>query len=117
MSFLYPRTVTVTRPGVQTGVGAVSYGGLQQSNETPVIASPGVPASIQLAKEHGKPDANLPADAGKSNWKVFIPVYAAARGLIQTRDIITDDLGQRYQVIGPYWNSLGHNCICERLET
>ncbi|ADE12140.1 hypothetical protein [Sideroxydans lithotrophicus] len=116
MSFLYPRAVMVTRPTQPTGVGAVAYGGEQQSTETPVVATP-VPANIQLAKERGKPDANLPADAGKTLWKVFIPLQAVALGTILMRDVITDDLGQRYQVIGPYWNSLGHSCVCERLET
>lgn len=117
MSFLYPRTVTITRPTQPTGIGAVGYGGETTSAETAVVAA-GVAASIQLAKDRGKPDANLPADAGKTLWKVFIPVAAAVPlGTIQVRDIVTDDLGQRYQVAGPYWNSLGHNLLCERLET
>jgi hypothetical protein len=87
---------------------------MQPSQETSIAT--GLPASIQLAKERGKPEANLPADGGKTLWKVFIPLSAAALGLIESRDIIKDDLGTRYQVIGPYWNSLGHNLLCERLE-
>lgn len=116
MSFLYPSTVTVTRPTQPAGVGAVGYGGEQPSTEASVVAS-AVPASIQLAKEHGKPDAGLPGDANKTLWKVIIPAYAVAKGTIQARDVIADDLGVRYQVVGPYWNSLGYGCVCERLET
>lgn len=117
MSFLYPRKVTITRPTQPTGVGAVGYGGEQPSTEASVVAA-AVPASIQLAKEHGNPEANLPADAGKTLWKVIIPLSAGVvEGVIQVRDIVADDLGQRYQIIAPYWNSLGHSLVCERLET
>lgn len=115
MSFLYPRTIAITRPVAQTGVGAVGYGGLQAASETQVAA--GLPASIQFEKDRGKPMADIPGDAGKTLWHVLMPLSAAALGLIKTRDIVTDDLGQRYQVITPYWNSLGHNLLVERLET
>jgi hypothetical protein len=114
MSFLYPRTVAITRQSPVTGGGAQPYSGMQPTQETSVAS--GLVASIQLSKERGKNEANLPADAGKTLWKVFIPLSAAALGLIQVRDIVTDDLGARYQVVGPYWNSLGHNLLVERLE-
>ena len=112
--FLYPRTVSIGRQLPVTGGGLQPYSGVQPSQETPVAS--GLPASIQLARDRGKSEANLPADAGKTLWKIFIPKSAAALGLIQSRDIVTDDLGTRYQVVGPYWNSLGHNLLCERLE-
>lgn len=115
MSFLYPRTVSVTRPAAQVGVGTLPYGGMVKVNETAVVA--GLPASIQMNKVRGMPEADLPADAGKTHWRVFIPGSAAALGVIAVRDVLTDDLGQRYQVIAPYWNSLGHTLLCERLET
>lgn len=114
MSFLYPRTVAITRQAVSTGGGVKGYSGMQPSQESSIAA--GLPASIQLAKERGKPEANLPADSGKTLWKVLMPLSAVTLGTIQSRDIITDDLGARYQVIGPYWNSLGYNLLCERLE-
>lgn len=114
-SFLYPRTVSITRPGTQTGVGVQPYGGETPGTETPVAN--GLPASIQLERAKGKTDADLPGDAARTFWRVFIPAASAARGLIDTRDIVTDDLGQRYQVTAPYWNSLGHSLMVERLET
>lgn len=112
MSFIYPRSVVVTRPTQPTGIGAVGYSAVQVSTEIPVASN--IPANIQMFKD--KPNSTLPADAGKTMWKIMIPLSAVALGVIQTRDIITDDLGQRYQVHAPYWNSLGHNCLCERLE-
>lgn len=115
MSFLYPRTVNITRPAPPTGVGARGYGGVSAAQETAVAS--GLPANIQFAKMRGKTDAGVPADGEKTFWKVLLPKSAAANGLIQARDIVTDDLGQRYQVTAPYWNSLGYNLMAERLET
>jgi hypothetical protein len=115
MSFLYPRTISITRPNSGLAPGYVAdYSGVEPSDETDI--ADGVPASIQLKKTSGRPDANLPADAGKTLWTVLIPLGYAPLGLIQTNDIITDDLSQRYQVVAPYWNSLGFALLAERLE-
>lgn len=116
MSFIYPRTITITRPGEQTGVGALGYGAELTSTETPVAS--GIAASIQLKKEGAPPTADLPGDVAKTPfWVVFIPASAMALGVIQRRDIVTDDLGIRYQVQAPYWNSLGYNLFVQELET
>lgn len=114
MSFVYPRTVAVTRPTQEAGIGAVGYGGQMPGTEDPVATD--LPASIQFRKAHGGNEAGLPGDAGRSGWRILIPKGAAALGLIQARDIVTDDLGDRYQVAGAYWNSLGYNLSAERLE-
>ncbi|WP_232243723.1 hypothetical protein [Paraburkholderia sp. SOS3] len=88
---------------------------MEPANET--IVATGLPASIQLKKGKGRPDAGLPADAvEKTLWTVFIPRGAAQLGLIRTNDIVTDDLGERYQVSAPYWNSLGYALQVELLE-
>ncbi len=50
-------------------------------------------------------------------WQIFIPAWSLGLGAIEDRDIIADDLGERYQVQASYWNSLGYNCTCERLQT
>ena len=113
MSFLYPRTVAITRPTSAPSVGLQAYGGTVVASETSVAT--GLSASIQLKKQQGaSDDPGLPGNAGRTQWRIFIP--ATALGLIETRDVVTDDLGQRYQVTGPYWNSLGHTLLCERLE-
>lgn len=114
MSFLYPRTISVTRPTAQASVGRVGYGGATASTETSVAS--GIQASIQFDNQRTNQEINLPGNAGVSYWRVLIPLSQAPIGLVQTRDIITDDLGQRYQVTAPYWNSLGYNLRVERLE-
>lgn len=116
MSFIYPRTIKITRQAPVTAVGAVQYSAVQASQETNVAV--GLPASIQLDRTGRKPDANLPADiAGRTLWRILIPLSAAAQGLIQANDVIIDDLNVRYQVVGPYWNSLGYNLLVDRLGT
>jgi hypothetical protein len=115
MSFVYPRTITISRPEVQAGAGNQGYFGLSPGSETPVASD--LPASIQEKKEGRNPDAGLPSDIAKRTmWRIFIPAGSAANGLIQDRDIVTDDSNVRYQVGAAYWNSLGYNLLAERLE-
>lgn len=108
MSFLYPRLVTVNRPGAQTSVGfQADYAGDQAVTETVIVAEP-VPASIQARREGTKDQVGLPDDTTAPYWYVFIPVYALAKGVILKGDIVIDELGLRYQVVTPYWDSLGY---------
>lgn len=115
MSFIYPRTISIRRPNPTTGIGALPYQGLDPQDETILFTN--VPASIQ----HGGGTANkagLPADTMSApTWQIYIPLCAIPKGAIQDRDVIVDDEGQRYQVQASYWNSLGYNCTCERLQT
>lgn len=112
MSFLYPRLISIARPGVDDSVGEQGYSGLSPDNETPVAA--GIPAHIQADRQGTAPAARLPSDAaGQSTWKI---IFKAANGLARNRDVITDDQGLRYQVIAAYWGPLVTTCRCEILE-
>lgn len=115
MSFLYPRSISVLRPTAQAGVGALGYGGLTASAESTVLYK--FSASIQLQQERGKPEAGLPSDpvGALTGWNIFI--RGAKLGQIKDNDIIVDDLGERYQVVGNYWNSLGYKLSCNKLKT
>ena len=109
--------IAVTRPTPATGnaVGLQPYSAAIESNEVAVASN--LPASIQHKKDGRKPEADLPNDVSKlPYYNIFLPASAAALGLIKRQDIITDDLGIRYQVQSPYWNSLGYNLFCEELE-
>lgn len=123
MSFFYPRSVTITRPGVQTGEGLLGYGGQTQAAETEVTngsvvtVAENVPASIQAKGRQGKNDpVGLPGDGTVAMYSIFIPRRALAKGSIRDRDIITDELGVRYQVLSDGWDSLGYQVICQRLQ-
>ena len=113
MSFLYPRLISISRPNQSTTIGAQGYGGLTKANET-IIASD-IPAHIQVDRQGTVPTAKLPGDAaGESIWKI---VFKADLGLIQTRDIITDDLEIRYQVIAADWKPLATTCRVQIMQT
>lgn len=117
MSFIYPRTITITRPGAQTQkVGFQEQSPSSQKKLEKELACD-IPASIQAQKASGKPPVGLPGDGAAQTWRVFTPRSELDDGLVQDRDIITDDLGRRFQVVADYSNSLGAAFIVQRLET
>lgn len=115
MSFIYPRTISISRQPIATGGGVQPYGGMQPNAEAPVFSN--LPASIQQVSAGAAPATNLPADAKRTFWRVLMPLSAGVTaGSVLRGDIVTDDKGQRYQVTAPYVNSLGPNLLVERLE-
>jgi hypothetical protein len=105
-SFLYPRTITVTRPPVTTQAGgAIGYGGDQPVTDTIILS--GISAAVQSDRIGRVTPSNLPASSGLPLYKILIPATEAPLGTINKNDIITDDLGVRYQVHDPYWTPLG----------
>lgn len=117
MSFIYPRTVSVTRPNNQTGIGAQGYGGVTAGNESRVAGAQGLPASIQAKRYRGRPEGKTPTDAPNvTQYEIFIPLPNSTIGLIDERDIVTDDLAKRYVVTSAYWNSLGYRLGTELLQ-
>jgi hypothetical protein len=118
MSFIYPRTIQVSRANETTPaqVGNIGYNGVTGPTNETVIASD-VCASIQLANDGVRNAVGLPSDApSRPVWKLLIPASALALGTIRSADIITDDIGQRYVIQSPYWNSLGYACRMTTLE-
>jgi hypothetical protein len=114
MSFLYPRTVAAHRPAAQTGGGLLGYGGQSQATET--VVATGLPASIQERREGSNNPVGLPSDATRPSWYIFIPRGFADLGTILAADVIVDDLGTRYQVDSPYWDSLGYRLTVRTLD-
>lgn len=113
MGWIYNRTISIARQPISSGGGVQPYGGMNPTAEQAYLTD--VRASIQLARERGKPEPDVPADReGKSLWKIFF--RNVALGTVQTNDIVKDDLGVRYQVISPWWDGFQYNLLCERLE-
>jgi len=111
MSFLYPRTISVYRNAASASAGLQPY----SDAIAPTLVASGIPATIDLKKESGVQPAGLPGDtARRTYWNINFP---GALGLVLDRDIIVDDLGQRYQVTGAYWTMLGYQVLAERLES
>ena len=114
MSFPYPRVVSFKRPGAQSGVGQVAYGGASAATET--LIAEGVPCSIQGRREGVQNPVGLPNDALRPSWYVFIPKAALDIGELADRDLMIDERGNRYQVVQPYWDSMGYRLTVISLE-
>lgn len=113
MSFLYPRTLTLVRPATQSGEGKLTYGGKTQAGETVIASS--VPCGFDLRREGQKDTPGLPGDGTRPTYDCRIPRKALAKGTVKDRDIVIDDEGLRYQVVGPFWASLGYALRVELL--
>jgi len=126
MSFVYPRTISIFRlPGFASGsagYGAQPYqepqtaAGVPIWQSTPVLT--GIQCSIQEYRSGQRPVENLPGSTLVTPTnKIYIPLRQAAKGSIKVRDYVLDDLGIKYEVINPYWNSLGFRLYAVFLET
>jgi len=113
-TFMYPRTISVTRPNAQQGIGLQAYGGLSPNAETPVAGAQGWLASIQLAKATKGNLVGLPSDVNLNEWKIL--VFRCPAGIVQNADVITDDFGRRFKVDSAYVDSMGANFYCTLLE-
>src|SRR5208282_6774746 len=117
MSFIYPRLLSVYRlPGFPAGVagfGAQPYQEPQTARSGSVWAtSPtlsGIPCSIQEYRSGQRPVEDLPGSTLVTpTHKIYIPLLVLPKGSIKVRDYLQDELGVKYEVINPYWNSLGY---------
>lgn len=70
MSFIYPRTINITRPAAQSSVGLQGYGGQAATTET-VVAS-GISAAVQFKRASGSPTTKLPGDSARLGyWEIL----------------------------------------------
>lgn len=117
MSFVYPRQISVfrwTTDLTPSSPGFQSYQEPQTSSHnteiwqtTPVFT--GIKCSIQEYRSGTRPIDNLPGSSLVTpTVKIFIPRQQLSLGQVVVRDYLLDDLGIQYQVIDPYWNSLGY---------
>ena len=116
MSFLYPRVISIARPnstptedvGAASDIGAQGISAERGAPDESLILE-NLPASIQEDRQGQRNPVGLPTDAKyEPIYKIFIPKSAAALGQIKSRDVVIDELGIRYQVFAPVWDSLGY---------
>ncbi len=129
-SFLYPRTIEIRRintgaGATDTNIGLIGYSGdaLAPTTKDPAqgetVLFTAIPANIQAMQMGRKATGGggLPTQGSQHpSWKVIIPPGAVPKDSIRDGDIIVDDQGYRYQVAQNYWNSLGYQAACMRLE-
>ncbi|WP_218575176.1 hypothetical protein [Limnoglobus roseus] len=106
------RTVTLSRVPRQTAVGAVSYSGMTQQNETPYVS--GVPCSILQGTKGEKNEADLPGDVRLPWWVLLMP---ASVGTVLYGDLIVDDLGKRYIASSVELTDLGYRITAMQANT
>ena len=126
MSFLYPRTVSFSRPTITppTQVGDQGYEAQrgaadatpESGDDVALAGLANLKCSIQLDRQGQANPTNLPTDVREALWRIFIPGRSAALGQITEHDIATDDLGKRYDVVSAYWDSLGYQIKARLLE-
>ncbi len=101
-SFLYPSLIRLSRPQGNAGFGAQPYSGLSQDKETVIVTA--ARAHIQPERQGGAPLAGLPGDAaGQPTWKIILKL---PKGTVRKRDVLTDELGNRYQAVYAAWTPL-----------
>lgn len=100
------RAVQITRQQAQGNVGAVGYGGLQTTNQVPVLGSVDRfwLASILMGKSAGD-SLNLPGSPGTAGWRILLPPSVPVE--ILAGDTINDDLGRRFMVNAAELTDLG----------
>ena len=123
--FIYPRSLSIFRlpglPNTQAGFGAQTYQEPQTAAAASVWASApifsGIPCSIQEYRSGQRPVDDLPGSTLVTPTnKVYVPRWILPLGAVKVRDYVLDDIGIRYHVINPYWNSMGYRLYCVFLE-
>ena len=125
--FLYPRSISFYRLPIASGSSVAGFGA-QPYQEPQTVANASlwasrpmlqnIPASIQEYRSGQRPSDDLPGSTTVTpTTKIFVPARALLRGAVKVRDYVLDDLGIKYHVINPYWNSLGYRLYCVFLET
>ncbi len=116
MSFFYPNRIRISRPVVETQLGVQDYKDERPRKERTILFNQA--ASIQLNKQGPPPGAQLPADMlHRTLWRILLPMGAVAKGAIERADVVTDELKNRYAVVGSYLTALNaYELYCERLE-
>lgn len=109
---IYNRTISIFRQAAQAGVGAIGYGGTTPAQQAQIAT--GISASIQLVKSKAANAAGLPTDVSTTEWRIFY--RSTNMSLMSERDVIVDDLGRRFEVMGAYPNPFGYSALCRLLE-
>ena len=101
------RIVNIFEPLVQTGTGAVGYGGTTGDNMKEKADRR--PCSILQGTKGERSEGNLPGDTRSPWWTVLLPDSGI---IIEADDILIDDLGHRYVVSSAEHTDLGYRLSC-----
>lgn len=105
------RTVTILRPSMGSGPGAIGYGGDTAASEVPLMTN--WPCSMLQGSKGEKNEVGLPADAKNPWFNVLLPYVNGVT--LRTADIITDDLGGRYKLTSAELTDLGWRLTAQQV--
>ncbi len=110
---LCTHVVDIRRPQIQTGVGALPYGGDTDATETLLMGQ--WPCSI-LAKGSGAPgEGKLPADVNSAQWEVLLPAYSGVT--LRFGDVLLDNMNRRLVIGVAELTALGWRLNAQQAET
>nr|WP_294527309.1 hypothetical protein [uncultured Rhodopila sp.] len=97
------RTISVSRPTVQTATGTNPYGGFTPNKSSTLMNA--WPASVLGEARSALTAANLPTDQAIPYWNIFVPAPAGV--LLAPGDMVTDDIGRSAVIAGSELTNLG----------
>ena len=107
------RTISITRPSMQTATAANTYGGYTSSNSVMLMSE--WPASVLGENRSGASATGLPGDQTSPYWAILIPAPAGV--LLSSGDIVTDDLGRTAVIAGSELTDLGWRISAKMVTT
>ena len=106
------RTISITRPWLQTAAGGVGYGGYINHNTTMVMED--WPVSMLGITDKGEPTSGLPTDQAVPHLTILMPGWETVQ--ISQGDLVSDDLGRNAIITGSELTGLGWR-LCAKLAT
>lgn len=104
------QTLNFMRPIVDNAPGAQPYPNPQMDT----AYATGIPGVLTVKKETGRPDPQLPTDnALRAFYGAF---FWLPDGTVLTRDQVTDENGDNYQVVSAQKGLLGYEALLELVE-
>ena len=97
------RTISVSRPTVQTATGTNPYGGFTPNKSSALMSA--WPASVLGEARFAVTAANLPTDQAAPYWNILVPAPAGV--LLAPGDMVTDDISRSAVIAGSELTSLG----------
>jgi hypothetical protein len=104
------QTLSFFRPSINNSPGLQPY----PNPEMGAAYAQGIPGVLSVKKETGRPDAQLPTDnALRAFYGAF---FYLPDGIVQTRDQVTDENGDNYQVVSAQKGLFGYEALLELVE-
>lgn len=107
------RTISITRPNMQTTTAANTYGGYTSISS--VLLMSGWPASLVGENRSSTSETGLPSDQTSPYWAVLVPAPAGI--LLSPGDLVADDLGRTAVITGSELTDLGWRISAKRATT